>query len=305
MTAALIIAAGKTRRPKAFQPQKRLGGISAVEWQVQVFRMAGIQRIVVIMQLGNQTLEKQLSHLGAVVLRGDEKADAEMLDNVKLGLRHLQKSYRRVLVTPVDVPLFSVETVRRLLATRRRVAIPSHKQKAGHPVLLSGGMFAHILAYEGPNGLSGALKVGGAAPHYVEVADEGVVAGVNDEALDALAQAHRLQCVHAVQRVYLAKEKVFFGPGPHQLLGLLEESASLRTACEQMGISYSKGWKMLEKMEKQLGYSLVQRRRGGQEKGSTEITEKGRLLLRTYSAFVQECGEQTEKLFEKYFGKLF
>ena len=96
---------------------------------------------------------------------------------------------------------------------------------------------------------------------------------------------------------------MFFGPGPYLLLSLIEETESLRLACQQMGISYSKGWNMVSNMEKQVGYSLVARQRGGKEKGRSDITPKGQELLRTYTAFQRDTKQQVQRLFEKHFGK--
>ena len=48
MTAALIIAAGKTDRKDRFSPEKQIGRITAIERVVLLFKLAGIQRIVVV-----------------------------------------------------------------------------------------------------------------------------------------------------------------------------------------------------------------------------------------------------------------
>ena len=303
MTAALIIATGKTDSDSAFQPLQRVGGITAIERQIHVFQMAGIERVVIVAGEEHQTLERQIARMGAVCLFNKNYQTAQMLDNVKLGLQALVGKCRRVLITPVDVALFSVETVALLADCAEKIAVPSHGRRAGHPLMLSAKFFGDVLAYDGAGGLSGAVKASGQAVFYLEVPDEGVLWDTRSHQDGArLVRQHSLQALHPEVKLYLAKEQVFFGPGPFLLLSLIEETESLRLACQQMGISYSKGWNMVTHMEKQAGGTLVARQRGGREKGRSDLTPAGRALLRAYTAFLRDCRQQVQHLFDKHFG---
>ena len=51
-------------------------------------------------------------------------------------------------------------------------------------------------------------------------------------------------------KVQLAGTEPFFGPGVKTLLECIREAGSIRDACEKMGLSYSKGRKMLERAER-------------------------------------------------------
>ena len=46
-------------------------------------------------------------------------------------------------------------------------------------------------------------------------------------------------------KVELRAEDKFFGPGVCELLELIEQTGSLQSACTEMGLSYSKGSRML------------------------------------------------------------
>ena len=46
-------------------------------------------------------------------------------------------------------------------------------------------------------------------------------------------------------KVELRAEDKFFGPGVCELLELIEQTGSLHSACTEMGLSYSKGSRML------------------------------------------------------------
>jgi molybdate transport repressor ModE-like protein len=284
------------------QPLLQVGSITSVQRLVLVFQQAGVDRVVLVGGDGDDELERHVAHMGVVFLR--VAGGAEMLDGVKAGLTYLTGKCRRTLVTPVDVPLFSVETVKRLMGSRACVAVPSHGRRAGHPMLLSARLFAPVVGYGGADGLAGAIRASGQRVAYIEVSDEGVLWDVRIQRdYEHLLAAHSLRRLRGGVKVYLAREQTFFGPGPFLLLSLIEETESLRTACEQMGISYSKGWRMVENMETQMGEKLVERQRGGREKGRSDITPAGRLLLRRYQRFVRGCDEQARRLFEKIFGE--
>ena len=50
-------------------------------------------------------------------------------------------------------------------------------------------------------------------------------------------------------RFRLAKGDTFFGPGVAEFLILVDQSNSMQTACKEMEMSYSKGWKIIKKAE--------------------------------------------------------
>jgi molybdate transport system regulatory protein len=104
------------------------------------------------------------------------------------------------------------------------------------------------------------------------------------------------------QKLWLQNESGFFGPGTYRLLELTMSTKSVKTACAEMGLSYSKGWKIIEKAESQLGFTLIRRYQGGSHGGSAEITERGKDVLERYNAFRYEVQVATEQIFKKYFG---
>lgn len=102
-------------------------------------------------------------------------------------------------------------------------------------------------------------------------------------------------------RIRLSRERAFYGPGTHQLLQLTDETGSLLEACRRMGISYSKGRKIIALTEQQLGYPVVESQQGGKSGGRSSVTEAGKALIRNYAAFCTEAKGQLESLFQKYF----
>ena len=58
-------------------------------------------------------------------------------------------------------------------------------------------------------------------------------------------------------RLTLEKEERFFGPGVARILELIEKKGSIQGACNEMGMSYSKSWKIIKRAEKELGFHLL------------------------------------------------
>ena len=98
-------------------------------------------------------------------------------------------------------------------------------------------------------------------------------------------------------KVQLTGSEPFFGPGVRTLLEWIREEGSVRDACEKMGLSYSKGRKMLDRAEKELGYTIVERSPGGKNGGGARVSDEGLKLLEKYERFEKE---PTETAAEKY-----
>ena len=302
MLAALIIAAGKTTRRNSFEPQKEVGSISAIQRIIMLFQRAGIDRIVVVCDEDESKAEKLASPMNVVYLHSG--GDAEMFDNVKIGLAYLRNKCTAVMITHSDVPLFSVETLRTLIAAEGPVCIPSHNGVAGHPLLLSAEQFQAVLAYAGEGGLAGAVHSLGEKRRFIEVEDEGVLTNVNYEKNYAhLITKNSLRESYSDFRIHIVKEKPFYGPGAHLLLQLTEETRSLRNACRQMGISYSKGRAIISLMEQQAGYPIMETQQGGKTGGYSIVTEKGKKLMHQYAEFYAEAKPYLQKLFDKHFAE--
>jgi len=102
-------------------------------------------------------------------------------------------------------------------------------------------------------------------------------------------------------RIRLARETWFYGPGAHQLLRLTAETKSLREACRRMGISYSKGRRIISVIEQQQGCAIVESKQGGKHGGSSVLTAQATELMKNYDAFYREAALGLQKLFEQYF----
>lgn len=121
--------------------------------------------------------------------------------------------------------------------------------------------------------------------------DEKKAAGAPEEAV-----------LHVSTQVRLAKDDIFFGPGKARLMEYIEKTGSMQEACLEMGLSYSKGARMIKMAEKKLGYRLLERRIGGSGGGGSQLTKEGRELLSKYRQLTRRVQEDADRAFEEIFG---
>lgn len=75
----------------------------------------------------------------------------------------------------------------------------------------------------------------------------------------------------------------FFGPGPAELLELIEASGSISKAAKTMGMSYKKAWDILEKMNARGKSPYVITHKGGTEGGGAILTPTGKKAVAAFT----------------------
>lgn len=103
-------------------------------------------------------------------------------------------------------------------------------------------------------------------------------------------------------KIWLDNNGKAFGTGPYELLVNVERYGSLSEAANNLNMSYSKAWKMVNMVEKKLGFMLLNRRTGGFNGGGSSLTEEAKIFLHKYAAFEKEADELLNRLFQKHFG---
>ena len=68
-----------------------------------------------------------------------------------------------------------------------------------------------------------------------------------------------------------------------------------------MGMSYTKALKIIRTIEEELGFPVVVSKKGGNEHGATELTEKGKQVLSAFSEIYSDVSTYAEKLVAKKF----
>lgn len=92
-----------------------------------------------------------------------------------------------------------------------------------------------------------------------------------------------------------------FGDGPLEMLQRVERCGSLRQAAAEMGMSYNKAWYLVRKLEKALGFALLERRSGGRHGGGSVVTPRARELMVQYRRFREQVARDLVELYRRNF----
>jgi molybdate transport system regulatory protein len=94
------------------------------------------------------------------------------------------------------------------------------------------------------------------------------------------------------------------GDGKWKILKKINEAGSLTAACEQMGITYRRTWNDLKKIEKMLGFQLLETERGGADGGSTKLSVQGHKLVNAFDNFHQRMDKFMQAEFQNLVNEL-
>ena len=102
-------------------------------------------------------------------------------------------------------------------------------------------------------------------------------------------------------KVWLDNNGKAFGDGPYELLRRVEKMSSLHQAANQMGMSYSKAWRLIQTLEERLDFALLERKVGGLSGGGSRVTPQGKDLMNHYEVFRKDVEKSLEKIYRKHF----
>ena len=270
-----------------FLPMYPLDGTTVIKREIAALRKAGISPIIVLLGYQGELLRTHLAHNHVIFVEDEEYQEHSLLESVQVGLSKAKVQMERVLVLPVECVAFSFETLQRLLACEGG-AVPVYDGREGCPKLWDLG------------------RDGQTQMEHVEVEDPGILLSMTqkdgicqvEEYVRAQRSANELRCV---TKVTLVKEEDFFGPGVYELLRGIDEMGSIRAAAERMKMSYTKGWKMVNKAEKEMGFLFLNRCNGGKNGGSSTLTQEGRVFLERYQVMMEDIERVSRRFFDVYF----
>ncbi|MBQ9458743.1 MAG: NTP transferase domain-containing protein [Oscillospiraceae bacterium] len=293
-----VIAAANKQIAK---PLLQVGTISVIRRIVITYQQAGIFPIVIITGEDEEEIKRQLAAYGVIFVQNTED-DPELLTSVKLGLQYLDEKCERIMFTPVNVPMFTPTTLLAMTEREEDVVIASYQRRGGHPVLISQRVLPAIRQYRGEDGLRGAIAASGARRVYVDVDDKGVILNVhNAEELQKQLKTHNAAILHPVLHMRMEMEAPFLNERLKLLLFLISNGYSIRSGCACTGLAYSKAWEMINQLEQNLGYQIVERQRGGKGGGGTSLTPEGVRFLLAYQEFEEAIHQFAQKEFRERF----
>lgn len=303
-TGAVIAAAGHKSSVTAFQPMLPVGDSTVIRRIIITLKRAGVEPVVVVTGNQGDQVEKHIAGLRVICLRNKDYEHVQMYDSICKGLNYIEDLCDRVFILPAKFPMFLADTIRQMLESDREIVCPVFDGRRGHPVLVSRSVISSLLAYKGERGLRGAIrKIGETiAVEEISVEDQGIILTVeSDEDLEQRGFVVKQLDIYPQVQLTLERNTGFFGPSAAQFLSLIDHTGSMQTACRQMHMSYTKGWKILKEAERELGYPLLITQSGGTEGGYSQLTPKAGEFLKAYLAMERELKRRAEELYNQYF----
>ena len=192
---AVIVAAGMSSRMGDFKPMLQIGSLSVAQHVILSFQQVGIRQIAVVTGHNASALTEHLSEFDVTFLYNENYQSTQMFDSAKLGLAYMQTYCDRIFFTPVDVPLFTADTLCALMSVDAPLVTPFCAGRQGHPLLISSSLVDSILNDCGNGGLKGAISRTGVPMTHVEVDDPGVLHDADTpEEFQVLLKLYRNGC---------------------------------------------------------------------------------------------------------------
>lgn len=91
------------------------------------------------------------------------------------------------------------------------------------------------------------------------------------------------------------KDVLGFGRGIVMLLEGVEKTGSINQATKNMGMAYSKAWKIIKTTEKEIGIKLLDRA----EANTSVLTEEARQLIAIYKEAQEAASKAASEVVEK------
>jgi molybdate transport system regulatory protein len=112
--------------------------------------------------------------------------------------------------------------------------------------------------------------------------------------------------VHPEYKVWLATEDGVgvLGDGKWKILKAIDQTGSLVAACENLGFTYRRTWNDLKKVEKLLGFALLEKSRGGQDGGRSILTAEGIKFVKAFDQFHARMDVLMQKEFDELLREL-
>lgn len=155
--AAILLAAGRSRRMGAFKPLLPFGASQTViETCIGNLLAAGCAEVVVVVGHRGEELRARLAHLPVKFAFNDE-IESEMGASIAQGVRALSVEATAVLIALGDQPAVTAKEIRQVVEAHRllgaRLVVPEWHGRGGHPVLLSLSFRASLLNLDATRGL--------------------------------------------------------------------------------------------------------------------------------------------------------
>ncbi len=176
--AAILLAAGESRRMGSPKPLLAWQGATLIEYQIAQLREAGVDDVIAVLGHRSQDILPLVTAAGA---RGviNETYREGRASSLRTGADAAEGA-QTIMILSVDQPRPAAVT-RRLLATHASgITVPSHDGRRGHPVILDGALLAELREVdEATQGLRAVLSRHAPDVHEIDFDSAAVLLDLN------------------------------------------------------------------------------------------------------------------------------
>jgi molybdenum cofactor cytidylyltransferase len=157
--AAILLAAGRSRRMGAFKPLLPFGAPKTViETCINNLLAAQVEEVVVVLGHRAEEMRERLSHL-PIRFALNREVESEMSASIARGVEALTSEAGIVLIALADQPAVPPQVIENVIAAYNRTGapliVPEWQGRGGHPVLIDLKFRASLLNLDPQRGLRG------------------------------------------------------------------------------------------------------------------------------------------------------
>ena len=155
--AAIVLAAGRSRRMGAFKPLLPFGEQTVIESCVENLIAANVLEVVVVVGHRSDEIQAALRY-AQVRFAINPLADSEMNASIAYGVQEVSHKAEAILIGLVDQPAVEAGTIKTIIETWKRGALlvqPAFNRRGGHPVLIDMQFRDDLLHLDPQEGLRG------------------------------------------------------------------------------------------------------------------------------------------------------
>ena len=153
--AAILLAAGQSKRMGAFKPLLPFGDKTVIECCLDNLQQGGIETIVVVVGHRADEVRGKLKDR-KIIFAHNPDPNSEMGASIAAGIRVLSVSSAATLIALVDnpaVPSIVVSTLIENWKRGARLIVPTYQGRGGHPVLIDLTFKSELLTLDATGGL--------------------------------------------------------------------------------------------------------------------------------------------------------
>lgn len=181
-TAAVLLAAGLSRRMGQMKALLPWYGRPLIQYQIEQMKQANMDEIIVVLGYQAERLRNIISPLNVRTVI-NETYEGGKSSSIQKGVSSIQGEPKGILIAAIDQPVPSTvlrKMAKRLIETKTVAVIPTYGQKKGHPILFHGSLKAELISVqEETMGLRSVIHKFHDQITYLEVDDSSVLYNFN------------------------------------------------------------------------------------------------------------------------------